>query len=193
MSRETTAAADSADQRREVNWPRRFAIGGAALVGAFIITLIMSAFLPRWWAVRVGNQVSQSTFNGVAIGLFYGIVFTFIPLLVLWIGFRRRRPWKVWLAFVIGAVVLATPNLLTLSIVLGRGNAAHAGERILDTEASYFRASSLIGAILGTLALLAVIWFWFRRRDLARREKRLKDERDAFSRERSGETTDAPE
>lgn len=184
---------DPAGQHREVNWSRRLVIGGAVLVGAFVLTVIMSAFLPRWWAVRIGNQVDQSIVNGVALGLFYGIVFTFLPLLVIWFGFRRRRPWKTWLAFLIGAVLLAAPNLLTLSIVVGRGNAAHAGERILDTQANYFRASSLIGAIIGAAILVVVIWFWFRRRDLARRERRLKEERDAFGRERSGGTTDGPE
>jgi hypothetical protein len=45
------------------------------------------------------------------------------------------------------AALLATPNLLTLGVVLGSGGAAHAGERTLDVDAPGFRASSLIGAI----------------------------------------------
>ena len=75
--------------------------------------------------MRIGGQVDQSAFNGVALGLFYGIVFTFIPLLVLWIGFRRDS-WKVWLIYVLVALLLAAPTP-HLSIVVGRGNAAHAG------------------------------------------------------------------
>lgn len=169
-----------------VNWSRRLAIGGVVLVAAIILAFILSAFLPRWWAVRIGNQVNQSTFNGVALGLFYGIVFTFLPLLVLWLGFRRRRPWKVWAAFLVGALILAFPNLMTLSIVVGNGNAAHAGERILDTEASYFRASTAIGAAVAALLFLFVVWLVIRRRSLDRRSHRLDEERRTLERERSG-------
>ncbi len=183
------------EPRREVNWSRRLAIGGAILIGAILLALVLSAFLPRWWAVRIGNQVDQSTFNGVALGLFYGAVFTFLPLLVLWLGVRRRRPWKVWLAFLGGAILLAAPNLLTLSIVVGNGNAAHAGERILDTQASYFRASTLIGAILGAGIMACVIWLSFRRRSLTKRERQLREERDALVRERDAgaDAGNAPE
>ena len=46
------------------------------------------------------------------------------------------------------AVLLAIPNLLTLGIVLGVGNAAHAGDRILDVEAPAFRGASLAGALI---------------------------------------------
>ncbi len=169
---------------REVNWGRRLAIGGIVLVAAVLLAFILSAFLPRWWAVRIGNQVNQSTFNGVALGLFYGIVFTFLPLLVLWFGFRRRRQWKVWAGFLAGAIALALPNLLTLSIVVGNGNAAHAGERILDTEASYFRASSAIGAVVAALLFGFMMWLLIRRRSLDRRAHRLDEDRRAFERDR---------
>jgi hypothetical protein len=50
--------------------------------------------------------------------------------------------------------VLAAPNLLTLSVVLGAGNAAHAGERTFDVEAPGFRGSSLVGAVAAVLAVV---------------------------------------
>jgi hypothetical protein len=46
------------------------------------------------------------------------------------------------------ALLLAIPNLLTLGIVLGVGNAAHAGDRILDVEAPAFRGASFAGALI---------------------------------------------
>ena len=46
------------------------------------------------------------------------------------------------------AVLLAIPNLMTLGIVLGTGNAAHAGDRILDVEAPAFRGATLVGALI---------------------------------------------
>ncbi len=52
------------------------------------------------------------------------------------------------------ALLLAAPNVLTASIVVGWGNAAHAGERTLDVEAPGFRWSTLLGALAAaTLAL----------------------------------------
>jgi hypothetical protein len=41
--------------------------------------------------------------------------------------------------------------------VLGNGNAAHAGERILDVEGPGFRGGSLVGAVLAALVSFGVI------------------------------------
>ena len=75
-------------------------------------------------------------------GLFYGFVFTVLPIaLIVW-GIRKRRSVRAWLFIVGGAVLFALPNLFTLGIVLGRNGAAHAGERTLDVEAPGFRGAS---------------------------------------------------
>lgn len=111
-------------------------------------------------------------------------MFTFIPLLVLWFAFRKRRPWKVWLALVAAALVLAAPNLLTLGIVVGTGSAAHAGERTLDVEGPYFRGSTLFGVICAALAFAVLLYLFYTRRRGKRTEARLRDElraRDAAS------------
>ena len=165
-------------QQRLQFWLKRatwvLAVIGLA-IGAYFLG---AAFLPRWWAHRVGNQVNDSIAAGIALGLFYGFVFTVLPLYVLWRGFRRRRPWRHWLAFLVGAVLLASPNLLTLGIVLGTGNAAHAGERTLDVQAPAYRTSVLIGAIVAGAAFLALRYVLFSRRlargRLARVRERLR-------------------
>ena len=155
---------------------RWLVIGGVLLIVAVITFFIGAAFLPRWWAHRIGDQVQQSTASGIGIGLFYGSVFSFLPLLALWFGFRKRRPWKVWLAWFAGAAVLAIPNLLTLGIVIGSGDAAHAGERTLDVEAPYFRASTLIGAIAAAVIVAVLAYIaWMRKRGKAT-ERRLRAE-----------------
>jgi hypothetical protein len=110
--------------------------------------LVASATIPRWWAQRVGEQVDGSIVTGVFVGLFYGFVFTALPLLVLAAVVRWRRTPKAIAVGIAIAVVLAIPNLMTLGIVLGRGNAAHAGERVLDVEAPAFRGATLVGALL---------------------------------------------
>lgn len=170
------------------NWGRRLVIGGACLLVAVILFVLGAQFIPRWWSHRIGDQVAQSTASGIGIGLFYGSVFTFVPLLVLWFAFRRRRTWKVWAAFIAGAALLAIPNLLTLGIVLGTGDAAHAAERTLDVEAPYFRGASAAGAI-GAVLVFAVLMYilWMRRRG-KRTEARLRDE----LRARDAPAQDAP-
>jgi MFS family permease len=156
-------------------WLKR-ATWALAVIGLAIGTYFLSAaFLPRWWAHRVGDQVNGSIAAGIALGLFYGFVFTFLSLFVLWRGFRRRRPWKHWLAFLVGAVLLASPNLLTLGIVLGTGNAAHAGERTLDVDAPAYRTSVLIGAIVAVAIYALLFYLLFSRRHARGRVAKLRE------------------
>ena len=134
------------------------------LAGAYVVG---SALLPRWWAHRVGAQVGGSIAAGIALGLFYGFVFTFLPLVVLWNAVRKRHTWRRLVAHAAGAILLASPNLVTLGIVLGTGNAAHAGERTLDVEAPAYRTSVLVGALVAAAAF-AGLWYLLFSRRLAR-------------------------
>jgi hypothetical protein len=136
------------------------------VAAAALFYWIGSALLPRWWAHRIGDQVHGSIAAGIVVGLFYGFVFTCLPLFVAWIGFHRRRPWRWWVAFGAAAVLLATPNLLTLGIVLGRGNASHAGERTLDVDAPAYRTSVLVGAILAAVVTAALAYLVLSRKHL---------------------------
>ena len=166
----------ASDRGRETNRGRRIVLGGVLLLAAVALFFLGAAFLPRWWAHRIGDQVGGSTASGIGLGLFYGSVFTFLPLLALWFAFHKRRPWKVWLAMLVGVVVVALPNLLTLGIVLGTGDAAHAGERTLDVEGPYFRASSLIGAIGAAVVFAVLQYILVTRRRGKRTEARLRDQ-----------------
>ncbi|MDQ3381089.1 MAG: permease [Actinomycetota bacterium] len=130
------------------NWSRRVLFAGVVIVVVLGGGLIASATIPRWWAQRVGDQVEGSLITGAFIGLFYGFVFTALPLLVLAAVARWRRTPRAILIAIGVAAVLAIPNLMTLGIVLGTGNAAHAGERILDVEAPAFRGATLVGALI---------------------------------------------
>jgi MFS family permease len=145
-------------------WLRRFVIG--VLVAALVIVLayLGAAFLPRWWAHRVAHQVNGGMATGIILGLFYGFVFTAIALFTALRAFRKRRPWKVWAGLAVLAILLASPNLLTLGIVIGSGKAAHAGERTLDVDAPGFRGASLAGAIVAVLTLAAVEYLVVSRR-----------------------------
>jgi hypothetical protein len=146
-------------RERRVGWPplaRRAVWAVVALVALIALYFILAAFIPRWWAQRIGDQVDGSMAVGIGLGLFYGFAFTLVPALLLLLALRRDRSWstRMWLAA--GAIVLAIPNLMTLGIVAGNGSAAHAGERILDVEGPGFRASTLIGAIVAVVVAIGI-------------------------------------
>lgn len=145
-------------KHRPVNWTAWLIISVVVLALGAGIMFFVANVLPVWWANLIGNQVDKNLASGVLLGLFYGSVFTFFPLLLIW-QIRRPRiswPWKGVLVVV--AVLLAVPNLITLGIHLGTNAAAHNAQRILGTEATWFGTWTAYGAILGGLAFLALIW-----------------------------------
>jgi hypothetical protein len=151
------------------SWKRWLAYTAIVVAAVLVGGWIGAAFVPRWWSQRVADQVEGSILSGSSLGVFYGFVFTFLPLLVIAWAIRKRRSWKAWLALAALAIVLALPNLFTLGIVLGSGNAAHAGERTLDVEAPGFRSGTAVGAILAVL-VFGVLWWLLRSRRSAHRE-----------------------
>jgi hypothetical protein len=161
-------------------WAKR-ALGVLAIAGFLILAGFLGAiWIPRWWAHAIGDQVNGGIATGIIVGLFYGFLFTGLPLLVLWRTFRRRRRWKVWAFGLLAAIALALPNLFTLGIILGTGNAAHAGERTLDVEAPGFRGGSLAGAIVAVVAVVLLEYVLIsgrlHKRRLHRLEQKLRDQ-----------------
>jgi hypothetical protein len=156
------------------DWKRKLIVT-AVVVGAVLLgVLIASATIPRWWAQRIGDQVDESIVRGTMVGLFYGFLFTILPLLVLGAVLRWRRSLRALVVAGAFALLLAIPNLLTLGIVLGTGNAAHAGERTLDVRAPAFRGASLAGALVA-IGLLALIAYLTYSRDRAREKTATPD------------------
>ena len=142
------------------SWLKRvimFVILGAVLV---IVYFILAAFLPRWWAERIGELSDRGFARGITWGLFLGGLCTLVPLLLVLpaILFRHKRGGRVIAGIAaLLALLFALPNLMTLSVVLGGNSAAHAGERIMDVEAPGFRGASLVGAIIATLVFVGVV------------------------------------
>ncbi len=152
-----------------------------AVVGLMLAWLIGSAVIPRWWAQRIGDLIDGRLIFGSFFGFGVGAVFTILPLLTLWIAWRYRRNWKRALVIIVIAVVLAAPNLATLGVVIGSGNAAHAGERILDVDGPGFRGGSLVGSLIGALLTFAVISLAASRGRNKRKAAALKAEQEAAS------------
>lgn len=169
---------------------KRIVLAIVILGVAYIAYLVSAAFFPRWWAQRVADQVNGSMSRGVTWGLFYGFVFTAIPLLVLAQVRRRFLSWT-WRGIVaLLAVVLAAPNWLTLSVVAGNSGAAHAGERILDVDGPGFRAGTLIGVIVGAVVAIGLTAASLRLKARRHEVKRLRGERDELRRSRDNPSDD---
>jgi hypothetical protein len=153
------------------DWKRK-AIVTAVVVGAVLLgVLIASATIPRWWAHQIGDQVDESIFRGWLLGLFYGFLFTILPLLVLGAVLRWRRSVRALVIAGAVALLLALPNLLTLGIVLGTGNAAHAGDRTLDVQAPAFRGASLAGALIAVALLGLIAYLTYARAEATTRDR----------------------
>ncbi len=162
-------------------------------IGAVVLAyLIGGQIIPREWADFIARRVDKSFWAAVFYGLSNGIVFTFVPLLILYIGFRKRRSWGVWLTFLIVALIIALPNLMTLGIVLGNGNPAHDAQRTFSTDAQYYRGWNLAGAMIGVLLFLFAAWIMIRRHRLRDREHAVKAERKALDDERKKLQQDTP-
>lgn len=160
-------------------WARK-TIWGLVIVAALVVTyLVLAAFLPRWWAQRVGSLASGSFASGIAWGLMFGVLCTAVPLLLFYLAWRSRRRAhaKVW---VIGSLILgvlvAIPNLLTLTVVLGGNSAAHAGERTMDVDAPGFRGASLWGAIIGVVVFALAVFLQYRYRRRGEEVTRLRND-----------------
>ncbi|MEZ5149565.1 hypothetical protein ACWDTG_17435 [Rhodococcus zopfii] len=130
------------------------------LLALVVLYFVLAAFVPRWWAQRIAGLADGGMARGTLWGLVFGFLCTFVPLALLsWMW--RVRDWRyhrgLQIALAIVALVVAVPNLMTLSIVLGGGNAAHAGQRILDVDGPGFRGASLVGAVLGALVFVTVV------------------------------------
>ncbi|CAN5213310.1 hypothetical protein BH09ACT10_BH09ACT10_17390 [soil metagenome] len=163
-------------------WVFRGVMALVVLVFAFLAYKIGASFLPRWWAQRIGDQVDGSFSKGITWGLFYGFVFSFIPIVVAFQVRRRmfKIPGKI-IVFVI-AVLLATPNWLSLLVALSNRPAAVAAWQTFNVQAPSFLWSSLVGAVIGGVLGVATsttsIWLKHRRNQVKSLKQQVRDERE---------------
>ena len=115
----------------------------------------------------MGDQANESFTGGITLGLFYGFIFTVLPLLLIVWGIRRRRSGRMWVWILVGAALLALPNLFTLGITVGPGAAPTPG-----TGRSTSRRPASGGrpwpARCSALAAIAFIWYLLSSRRRAR-------------------------
>jgi hypothetical protein len=160
--------------RKKGNWAARIILAGAAVLVLVIAYFALAAILPVWWANVIRDQVRGNLGAGILLGMFYGFTFTLIPVIVAWQATRKavRWPWK--LALLLVAVALATPNLLTAAIMISNSTAAHNGQRILGTEATWFPLWTQVSAVAAVVAFAAGTLLWTNWRQRGRKVKAYK-------------------
>ena len=150
--------------RRSVqeNWQFWVVMALAAIVLLILGWFFVTAFLPRWWSQRIADIGEGHAEPSIAAGLTIGGVFTVLALAALGFSLVRGRSWRGRLLILVGAFVLASPNLTTLGIVWGPSADAREGEARLRDFAPGFLGGSLAGAVAGAIAML-IIWFMYDR------------------------------
>ena len=160
--------------RKMVNWPARIILAVVALLVLFIAYFALAAILPVWWANVIRDQVQGNLGAGILAGMFYGSVFTLVPLVVAWQATRKAIKWPWKIALILLAVVLATPNLLTAAIMISNSAAAHNGQRILGTEATWFPLWTQISAVAAVAVFVVGLILWTNWRQRGRKVKAFK-------------------
>ncbi|MDR6688109.1 ABC-type multidrug transport system permease subunit [Arthrobacter sp. 1088] len=152
--------------RKKRNWGVKIILILVALLVAVAAYFILGAILPRWWSDVVAGQIRRDLGASVLVGMFYGFVFTFIPLAVAWQATHKAVSWPWKIVIVLAAVAIATPNLLTAGIVFGSTESAHAGQRTLSVDAGFFTTWTAISAVAAAVVfvVVTVLWALWRRR-----------------------------
>ncbi|SEJ75035.1 hypothetical protein SAMN04487917_11232 [Arthrobacter sp. yr096] len=152
--------------QKKRNWGVKIILILVALLVAVAAYFILGAILPRWWSDVIAGQIRRDLGASVLVGMFYGFVFTFIPLLVAWQATRKAVTWPWKIVILLVAVAIATPNLLTAGIAFGTTESAHAGQRTLSVDAGFFTTWTAVSAIAAVVVFIGVtvLWALWRRR-----------------------------
>lgn len=159
-------------------WLRTSAVVLGSALLLVLLLVIAAATLPTWWAQTVGRQVDGVPAAGTLWGLFYGVTFTLIPLLLAVVALRVRWAWKVRVGIGVAAVLLLLPNLLTLAVAIGASERTRSARTLMIVQAPNFRLATLIGAVatlvVGTALALLLHRMTASRRELAALRKQAR-------------------
>lgn len=188
---QNSVPSSSVDTQREDSSPRwglRIGLGVAAIIILAIVYLVVLLFLPVWWATRVSNQTQGSVTSGIILGLTYGFVFTFVPLLIAWQARYKKVSWPWKAVIVVLAIIVAIPNLLTLSIYANSSGAAAKARSMIDISATWFPSWTMGGAAAALILFVGIAAFWHLWRARGKKMKSLKTEMKSQAATRAAES-----
>ncbi len=170
-------------------WLFRTILGVIIAAVLVVAYLIASVTVPLIWAKSIGNQIGNQLGNSIPLGMFYGFVFSFAPVLVAWQAHHRKLNKWVRISLVVLGVILTVPNLLTLGVLFGTTQTAADARSIWANTANWFGTWSQIFMVVGVVCAVAVIILgrmWMRRgrkiREIKAAEKLLRDNETAKER-----------
>lgn len=170
-------------------WLFRTILGVIIAAVLVVAYLIASVTVPLIWAKSIGNQIGNQLGNSIPLGMFYGFVFSFAPVLVAWQAHHRKLSKWVRISLVVLGVILTVPNLLTLGVLFGTTQTAADARSIWANAANWFGTWSQIFMVVGVVCAVAVIILgrmWMRRgrkiREIKAAEKLLRDNETAKER-----------
>lgn len=141
-------------------------------LGALFGWLIAIWFGFRAWANWLGNRIDGNMVEGTLWGLCLGFFFSLIPLIVARQALRRRLSFVARMVILVIAVVVALPNIATLSIRFGTDKGSEIARNILQTDASGLITGTYIGMGFGVgVFLLLVVWGLIRWNDKRKTRK----------------------
>lgn len=182
---ETAGAAKS----KMPTWLVRTIVGVVAAVVLVIAYLIGSVTVPLMWATSIRDQIGGQLGNSIPLGMFYGFVFTFVPVLIIWQAFRKKMNKWVRVTLLVIGFLLLMPNLLTLGVVYGGTKSAADARNIWANSANWFDTWSqvfMVAGVVCAVALMVLSRMWLRRsrklRELKAAEKLVKKDQQARER-----------
>lgn len=185
------APADTAPAKQKMPaWAFRTILGAVAAVVLVVGYLIGSVTVPLMWANSIRDQIGGQLGNSIPLGMFYGFVFSFVPILLAWQVRRRKLNKWVRIALAAAAVLLTIPNLLTLGVLYGGTQTAADARSIWANSANWFGTWSQIFMLVGVVCAVAVIVLgrmWLHRgrkiREIKAAEKLVRENQQAQDKE----------
>lgn len=171
-------------------WAFRTILGAVAAVVLVLGYLIGSVTVPLMWATSIRDQIGGQLGNSIPLGMFYGFVFSFVPVLLAWQVRRRNLNKWVRIALAAAAVLLTIPNLLTLGVLYGGTQTAADARSIWANSANWFGTWSQVFMLVGVVCAVAIIVLgrmWLRRgrkiREIKAAEKLVRENQQAKDKE----------
>jgi hypothetical protein len=149
-------------------WRHHAAAATILAAASMAAYLLGAAFAARWWSRLAAHAVDGEPPTGAVLGFCCGTVFALVPATLAWVVTRALIPWTTRTLWLVIAVLLSAPNLLTLSTTTGTTtgfiDSTAVAQRTMDTGAPMFRGATLTGAACALLILLTLtIAFRYRR------------------------------
>lgn len=147
-------------------WLSRTIFTLVAVVIAGVALLIASATVPVAWANMISNQVAGKASASIPLGMFYGFMFSFIPVIVGWQAHYKNMNKWLRIGLLVLAALLALPNVLTLLVLNANTDAAVRARLNWLVNAEWFGIWSIWFMVIGVVSAVVVIvltHIWARR------------------------------